>query len=490
MDILRKRGTRAACILGLLTVSAGGARAQDVEYVSASTTPRVQLTGEHFQMTVDGTYFSTRTQAQTLSRYGVVGTDLGHPVVLSDRILLLFGDTIGAYRSGDRYLSSRGVNGAGDSLGYIPDADVSACRYIGDVADALMRGVREPAVTAAGCPVIRFYTNPTRAADEHVFKPLVISGLASDESQSDFRVPTSGVVYNDRVYVFFTTKQQDARPVNAFVLQSILARSDQSPAAWSDTAPPSFTKLFTVSSREPIADPANPPEVANGPGKFIFLPAMVMDAAKLSAAGLTRSLPAELRTARDVVFVWGASWRTLQSNIYLAAFAAGDLEAGTGSWFYYSGSGRWSRQEQDAAGLLATDDASHPSVAWNEALGRFVMMRGGQSGRIVAQFATAPWGPWSDPIVVFSAADQWWRRLMHRPGEDQMVQSLEPIYLRDGSRLQMPDTDPGVAYNPNLLHRYTANPDGSVTVYYTLSTWNPYQVFLMSSTFRVRRPAP
>jgi len=24
-----------------------------------------------------------------------------------------------------------------------------------------------------------------------------------------------------------------------------------------------------------------------------------------------------------------------------------------------------------------------------------------------------------------------------------------------------------------------------VTVYYTLSTWNPYQVFLMSSTFRV-----
>ena len=334
-----------------------------------------------------------------------------------------------------------------------------------------------------GCPVTRFYTNPTRASDEHVFKPLIISGLADDESQSDFRVPTSGFTYNDRVYVFFTTKQQDARPVNAFVLQSILARSDQSPAAWSDTAPPSFTKLFTVSSHDVIADPANPPDVAGGAGKFMFLPAMVMDAAQLTAAGLTRSLPDELRTARDVVFVWSTAWRALQSNVYLAAFAARDLEAGTGAWFYYSG-GRWSREEEDAAGLLASDDASHPSVAWNEALGRFVMMRGSQGGRIAAQFSATPWGPWSDPIVVFSAADPWWNRLMHRPGEDQMVQSLEPIYRRDGSRFPMPDDDRGTAYNPNLLHRFTRNVDGSVTVYYTLSTWNPYQVFLMSSTFR------
>ena len=39
-----------------------------------------------------------------------------------------------------------------------------------------------------------------------------------------------------------------------------------------------------------------------------------------------------------------------------------------------------------------------------------------------------------------------------------------------------------------LIDTYTQNPDGSVTLYYTLSTWNPYQVFLMSST--VRRAAP
>ena len=472
------------CVLTVLVVAAAPAQAQDVEYVAGSTTPRVQLTGEHFQITVNSTYFSAKTPSETLSRYGVLGTDFGHPVVLSDKILLLFGDTIGAYRNGDRYISSRGINGAADSLGYIADGDFSQCRYIGEVADALARGARDVGASTAGCPVTRFYTNPTRAADEHVFKPLVISGLSADESQSDFRVPTSGFTYNDRVYVFYTTKQQDARPVNAFVLQSILARSDQSPSAWSDTSPPSFTKLYTVSSREAIADPARPPDVEGGAGKFMFLPAMVMDAARLSAAGLARSLPTELRTARDVVFVWGTSWRGLQSNVYLAALAASDLEAGTRAWFYYAGNGRWSREEQDAAGLLATEDASHPSVSWNDALGRFVMMRGSQGGRIVAQFATAPWGPWSDAVTVFSSTDPWWNRLMHRPGEDQIVQSLEPIYQRDGARAQLPDNDRGVAYNPNLLHRDTRNADGSVTLYYTLSTWNPYQVFLMSSTFR------
>ena len=481
---MKRRRVLALYIIAIALWVPLTAEAQEVEFVAGSTMPRVQLTGEHFQITVDGTYYATKTQAETLSRYGVLGTDLGHPVYLSDKILLLFGDTVGAYRSGDRFVTSRSVNGASDSLGYISDGDYSQCRYISGVADALARGVREPVVAADGCPVIRFYTNPTRAADEHVFKPLVISGLAGDESQGTFRVPTGSVLHNDRLYVFFTTKQQDARPVDAFVLQSVLARSDQSPAAWSDTSPPSFTKLYTVSSHDAVADPANPPAVAGGAGKFMFMPAMVMSIPQLAAAGLMPSLPTELRGARDVVFVWGSSWRALRSNVYLAALAADDLEDGTGAWFYYSGNGRWSRQERDAASLLATDDSSLHAVEWNEALGRFVMMRG-QNGRIVAQFSAAPWGPWSDPIVVFSIADPWWNRLMHRPGEDSIVQSVEPIYSRDGTRATLPDEERGIAYNPNVLRRFTRNDDGSVTLYYTLSTWNPYQVFLMSSTFRI-----
>ena len=103
MDMIRGRRHRWVCVLAMFTLGAAArAQAQDVEYVANSTTPRVQLTGEHFQITVEGTYFSAKTQAETLNRYGVLGTDFGHPVALSDKILLLFGDTIGAYRSGDR----------------------------------------------------------------------------------------------------------------------------------------------------------------------------------------------------------------------------------------------------------------------------------------------------------------------------------------------------------------------------------------------------
>jgi hypothetical protein len=390
---------------------------QDVQFVSGSTTPLVQLTGEHFQIQADGVYFSAPTSAATLSRYGVVGTDLGHPLVFPDKIVFFFGDTVGAYRNGDRYFSSRGnPAGTGDSIGYIPNVEWSQCRYIRDVADQLAKGIRSPSVSLGACPTLRFFMNPLRGVDEHVFKPLVISGLAPDENQGTFRVPTSAIAYNDRVYVLATTKIQDAQPVDAFWLQSVAAKSDQSPNVWSDTNPPTFTKLYNVSSHATIADPAHPPQVKGDAGKFMAVPAVVMDVGAIADAGLTRDLPFELQTA-DVAFLWGSSWRGSRSNLYLAAFSIRDIEAGTAKWFYYAGNNRWSSAEKDAVELLATDDVSHHAVAWNAALGRFVLMRGAE-GKIVSQFSTAPWGPWSTPVTVFSRDDEWFGKLFHRPGAD------------------------------------------------------------------------
>jgi hypothetical protein len=170
--------------------------------------------------------------------------------------------------------------------------------------------------------------------------------------------------------------------------------------------------------------------------------------------------------------------------VYLAAVAMRDIDAGVSKWSYYAGNGRWSNNgEADAAGLLQTEDVAHQSVTWNAALARFVMTRNA-AGRIVAQFAAAPWGPWSTPVTLLAPNDEWVPRLMHRPGFDQMVQSLVPVYNRDGSQMEMPDSDRGVPYAPALIDVHTQNPDGSVTLYYTLSAWNPYQVFLMSSTVR------
>lgn len=485
---LVQRGRRLGLVVLALFAVPGWALAQpaqDVQLVPGSTTPLVQLTGEHFQIESDGIYHSAPTASATLSRYGVLGTDLGHSMVLEDKIVLFFGDTIGAYHSGDRYYQSRGIpTGAGDSIGYLPLADLAQCHYIGDVAAQLAHGVTSPSVDTGACPVLHFFTNPSRPADGHVFAPFVITGLDADESQGAFRVPTSTLLYNDRAYVFATTQIQEAKPVNSFWLRSVLAKSDQSPRLWSDSAPPTFTKLYTVSSHEPVADPANPPPVDGG-GKFMFVPSALMDVAAIADARLTASLPRELQST-DVVFLWGTSWMGPRSDLYVAAVAANQLDSGTAKWFYFAGNGRWSASENDAVAVVTSNDVSHPAVVWNAALERFVLTRGA-NGQATAQFATAPWGPWSDPIAMFSPTDSWFAKLLHRPGQDRIVQSLVPIYAKDGSVVAMPDSETGVPYGPYVIGS-TTNADNTVTLYYTLSTWNPYQVFLMRSTFR-RAPA-
>ncbi len=67
---------------------------QNFSIVPGSTEPRIQLTGENFQIFSNGKYFTDTVPGQTMSRYGVFGTDLGYPVTYPDKILLLFGDTM------------------------------------------------------------------------------------------------------------------------------------------------------------------------------------------------------------------------------------------------------------------------------------------------------------------------------------------------------------------------------------------------------------
>ena len=67
---------------------------QNIGIVPDSTEPRIQLTGENFQIHSNGIYFTDFVPGRTMSRYGVLGTDLGYPVVYPDKIVFLFGDTM------------------------------------------------------------------------------------------------------------------------------------------------------------------------------------------------------------------------------------------------------------------------------------------------------------------------------------------------------------------------------------------------------------
>ena len=122
-------------------------------------------------------------------------------------------------------------------------------------------------------------------------------------------------------------------------------------------------------------------------------------------------------------------------------------------------------------------------MVWNSALQRFILMH---DPGVVAQFSATPWGLWSDTVTVFAKDDAWGRKLIHHPGADQIVRSQIQTYEANGNPADLSNDVAGVPYAPNLLDKFTQNADGSVTVYYTLSTWNPYEAFLMSSTFTLR----
>ena len=469
-----------------LSLFQGGGEGASVQLVPGSTTPLIQLNGENFQMSANGTYFSTLTNSRTLSTSGVVGTDLAYPVSLPDKMIFLYGDTFGAYQSGGNYFTSAGVGttGADDSIASIPNADLSQCHYVSDVAQQLAQGITSPTVSFGACPVLHYYANPAHPANQHIFQAIHSAGLLSGEGEGPFRVPTAGLVYNNRLYMFYITIYQAATP--HFSLQSIVSKSDQDTESWSDTNPPTFTRLYTVSSHPMVADATNPPPQAGDTGEFMFNPPVVMDAATLSAAGLTLGLPSPLQSASSVVFIFGSSYQYNRSNLYLAAFSLSDIEAGTSKWFYYKGSGQWSNNERDSAPLLfggalgGTASIGNHSVKWSSALQRFVLMYDA-SGTISAEFSPAPWGPWTDPVTVLSDNDTWGSKLLHHPG-DQIARSLITVYDSAGYAHNY-GTDPGILYSPNLLDQFTLNADGSVTLYWTVSTWDPYVTFLMKSTF-------
>jgi len=53
-----------------------------------------------------------------------------------------------------------------------------------------------------------------------------------------------------------------------------------------------------------------------------------------------------------------------------------------------------------------------------------------------------------------------------------------------------PATTRGGDYAPFLIERFTRVSSDSLTISYTLSTWNPYTVVRMRSQFRVARASP
>lgn len=150
------------------------------------------------------------------------------------------------------------------------------------------------------------------------------------------------------------------------------------------------------------------------------------------------------------IYVWGTPGGR-EGGVKLARVLPSQIENLAAYRFFngtFAGVPLWTTNEYSAVEIVPSG-VGEMSVMYNEVLGAWTMMSisgGGQPDFEIRQ-APNPWGPWSDPIIVadFSQAPGLYSPYMN------------PLYVEDGGR----------------------------TLYFTMSLWNPYDVYLAKVTLDI-----
>ena len=149
------------------------------------------------------------------------------------------------------------------------------------------------------------------------------------------------------------------------------------------------------------------------------------------------------------------------------------------------------------------DIVDQMTVSWVPALGKWVMIYGGDldpfiselynpgaahdpDGAIQIRFAEQPWGPWSKPQPLLKGGNPY----AEVPAAQYAAGGLlfhpacvgESCVPGDPPDSQTRGIEPwGRLYGPNIVDCWTESRSNQVDLYWNVSTWNPYQVVLMKS---------
>lgn len=126
------------------------------------------------------------------------------------------------------------------------------------------------------------------------------------------------------------------------------------------------------------------------------------------------------------------------------------------------------------------------SVTWNAPLHAWLLLYACTPRTVEARFAPEPWGPWSPPIIMRSAVQE-------PTVVCTLIQGAAGCPgLQNYWTLPTGTPWPGAFYAPFVIDRFTqdATPPGPgqpkrATIYWLLSTWNPYVVVVMQSTLEL-----
>jgi hypothetical protein len=328
----------------------------------------------------------------------------------------------------------------GDTVGAREEAlDAIAMTDAGDDANDPDGGVR-----------LDFLTAPP-----HTYLTIRPPGI----SMGAFEVPTAGISLDGQMYVVVNTDHSKDWTTDRSVLTKVRC----------PVTPTGFQPLRARSRR-----PA---------GKFIKM-------SLHAQAGPPAGLPA----GGPFVLIWGTG-NYRHSDAYLLIVPQAQLESGRGVLYYAGldsdGAPLWEQKESAATPIVRNGTMGDLSVTWCKDLGLWLMTYDSRSpaqAGILFSYSRTPWGPWSEPQVIFNAQRAGaLGKFIHDP-------RIKPDDGLEGPVIGTGQKDPaavrGGAYAPYVVERWTkvrstSPSDMELDLYYVLSTWNPYVVVLMTSRLQV-----
>ena len=268
-------------------------------------------------------------------------------------------------------------------------------------------------------------------------------------SMGAFEVPVAGISLGGQMYVAVSTDHSPDRSTDRCILTRF-------------TLPAVFQPLRTISQL-----PA---------GRFVK---MSLHTQPGPIAGMPSGGP--------FVLVWGTGVYR-QSDAYLSVVPVAQFETGKGTMYFAgtdaAGAPSWSANESEAKPIVQNGTLGDLSVTWCKDLGLWLMTydRRAPTRGIALSYSRTPWGPWSEPQILFNVANDGIGRFIHNPNSNPPDGLAGPVI---GKGQKDPEAVRGGAYAPYVVERWTKLKGSELSVYYVLSTWNPYVVVLMNSRLKV-----
>jgi hypothetical protein len=264
-------------------------------------------------------------------------------------------------------------------------------------------------------------------------------------------VPVAGIDLNGQMYVTIRTGPGDTGPQRSMLTKV--------------TLPNVFQPLRNIS------------ELPNG--HFIK---MSLHADPAPAAGLPPGGP--------FILVWGTG-KYRESDAYLSVVPAAQFESGEGTQYFAglnaAGAPTWSTNESDAKPIVKDGTLGDISVTWCKDLKFWLMTydrRSSGGNGIAFRYSPTPWGPWSEPQLIFNAVlDGGLGHFIHNPNLQKDDGVAGPVF--GAQKQENPGAVRGGNYAPYVVERWTRVQGSELDVYYVMSTLNPYVVVLMKSRLRI-----